>query len=203
MKVLSFTVGPLDNNTYLVSDERSGDAVVVDPGYDSRFILDEAGGLHIVAVLNTHTHFDHVAENAYFAERTRAPLMFHTDDLPLYQALAAQAEWFMMPAPKSCDPGRLLRDGDTIEVGNGTLQVVHTPGHSPGGVCFVGEAFVIAGDTLFAGSVGRTDLPGGDMAVLIRSIRTRLLTLPDGMLVYPGHGPATTIGEERRGNPFL
>lgn len=205
MEVLQFSVGPMDNNTYLVIHRDSGCAAVIDPAYDSRFILDEARArdLRIVAVLNTHTHFDHVVENAFFVAETGAPLVFHTDDLPLYDALEQQASWFGVPAPDAVAPGRLLNDRDIVEIGGGRLEVLHTPGHSPGGVSFSAGSFVIVGDVLFAGSIGRADLPGGDMDTLLAAIERELLVLPDETVAYPGHGPATTIGQERRTNPYL
>jgi len=205
VRVIRYNVGPLDNNTYLVVDEATGEVAVVDPSFDSADIWGdiEARGWKVVWVLNTHAHIDHVVENAFFVEKSGAPLALHPDDLPLLRGLAGQALWMGVETPRACEPTRLLADGDTLPLGDSALTVVHTPGHSPGGVSFLGERFVIVGDALFAGSVGRTDLPGGSMEQLIRTIRTRLLTLPDATRVYPGHGPETTIGRERRSNPFL
>jgi hydroxyacylglutathione hydrolase len=205
MQVVMFNVGPMDNNTYLVFDQKAGEAVVIDPAYESRFVLDEAKSrnLRIIAVLNTHCHFDHVVENAFFVEQTGAPLAMHADEVPVYEALDVQAQWFGVPAPKATEVTRRLANAERVAIGGGDLQVLHTPGHSPGGICFVGDTLVIVGDTLFAGSIGRADLPGGDYHTLIRSIRERLFALPDDFTVYPGHGPETTIGHERRTNPFL
>jgi glyoxylase-like metal-dependent hydrolase (beta-lactamase superfamily II) len=205
MQVQQYAVGPVDNNTYLVFDSQALEAVVVDPSFDSEAVIDDARsrGLRITAILDTHAHFDHVALNAYFVEQTGASILLHQDDLPLYRSMRQQAQWFGLPAPAVCEPGRLLADGDVVAVGAEELVVLHAPGHSPGGVCFLGDGFVIVGDALFAGSIGRTDLPGGDMDKLLQSIQTRLLTLPDETVVYPGHGPATTIGAERRTNPFV
>lgn len=205
MQVLSFRVGPLDNNTYLVADEDSGQAAVVDPSFESETVWDAAmrAGWTIAWVLNTHAHLDHAVLNAWFVERSGAPLALHSDEVGMLEAMPQQAAWFGLDPPPMPAPGRLLTDGDTVELGGGRLAVVHTPGHSQGGVCFLGPGFAIVGDVLFAGSIGRTDLPGGDMEILIESIRTRLLTLPDDTVVYPGHGDSTTIGRERRTNPFL
>lgn len=205
MRVYPFHVGPLDNNVYLVVDEARGCAAIVDPSFDSRGIWKVVveNGWRLVWVLNTHAHFDHVIENAFFVEVSGAPLALHPDDLPLLRALPQQAAWFGMEAPPPSEPTHLLAEGESIPIGSGSLQVLHTPGHSPGGVSFLGEGFVIVGDALFAGSIGRTDLPGGDISQLLQSIRTRLLSLPDDTRVYPGHGPETTIGRERETNPYL
>jgi hydroxyacylglutathione hydrolase len=205
LKVIGHSVGPLDNNTYLVVDEATGEAAIVDPSFDSRHIWEEAQalGLRIVWVLNTHAHIDHVAENAFFVQRSGAPLAIHPAELPLLRSLPQQALWMGVIAPELVEPDHLLADEEIIPLGESRLKTLLTAGHSPGGVSFLGEGFVLAGDALFAGSIGRTDLPGGDHAQLIRSLRTRLLTLPDSVIVYPGHGPQTTIGAERLSNPFL
>jgi hydroxyacylglutathione hydrolase len=205
VKVECCVMGPLENNVYLLVDEASGMAAVVDPGIDSEPLLERVreAGWTLTAVINTHGHFDHVFCDAYYLEQTGAPLLIHADDLPLLQALPEQAAWIGYPAPPIPTPGRLLADGDRIALGDTELAVIHTPGHTPGGICLLGEDILISGDTLFAGSIGRTDLPGGDTNTLLRSIRERLLPLPDATRVYPGHGPATTIGREREANPFL
>jgi hydroxyacylglutathione hydrolase len=205
MRVIAYTVGPLDNNTCVVLDADSGEAVIVDPSFESARIWHdvERNGWKLVAVLNTHAHLDHVVENALFVERSGAPLALHAGELPILHSLPLQAARFGVETPRSVEPARLLADGDSIAIGNGALRVLHTPGHTPGGISFLGKGFVIAGDVLFAGSIGRTDLPGGDMNQLLNTIRSRLLSLPDETVVYPGHGPQTTIGRERRTNPFL
>lgn len=205
MRVLRFHVGPLDNNTYLVVDEAAGEAAVVDPSFESAPVWDhvEANAWRVVWVLNTHAHIDHVVENALFVAKSGAPLALHPDDLPLLRGLAGQAAWLGVETPRPAEPTRLLADGDRLPLGSSALTVAHVPGHSPGSVGFLGEGFVLVGDALFAGSIGRTDLPGGNLERLLHSIRTRLLTLPDETVVYPGHGPETTIGQERRSNPFL
>jgi glyoxylase-like metal-dependent hydrolase (beta-lactamase superfamily II) len=205
LKVIGYSVGPLDNNTYLVADEATGEAVIVDPSFGSRNIWEDsqARGLRIVRVLNTHAHLDHVAENAFFVQRSGASLAIHPAELPLLRSLLQQALWMGMETPEYVEPNHLLSDEETIPLGESSLKTLLTAGHSPGGVSFLGEGFVLVGDALFAGSIGRTDLPGGNHAQLIRSIRTRLLALPDSVIVYPGHGPQTTIGAERLSNPFL
>ena len=209
----NFVAGPLDNNVYVVADETSGDAAVIDPGLGSEPILGavQDRGWRLTCVINTHGHFDHVACDAHFVGQTGAALLIHADDVPLLGAVPQQARWFGYAAPPVPAAGRLIRHGDEIGVGSAILQVIHTPGHTPGGVCLLagapapggGTPLLFSGDTLFAGSIGRTDLAGGDYQALLRSIRERLLPLSDDTLVYPGHGPATTIGREREGNPFL
>jgi hydroxyacylglutathione hydrolase len=200
---------PNDNNTYLVIDAESGEAVIVDPSFGSAFIWQEAlrSGRRIAGVLNTHGHIDHVVENALFAQRSGGSLAMHPLDLPLLDALPAQAAWLGVETPMPSRPTHLLADGEEYAIGAGRLIVAHTPGHSPGSVTFLGEGqggpFAIVGDTLFAGSVGRTDLPGGNSAELLQSIRSRLLILPDDTIVYPGHGEPTTVAQERRSNPYL
>jgi len=205
LRVLHFSVGPLDNNTYLVADEAAAEAVVVDPSFGSRPVLDAVRdrGWRIAAIVNTHCHLDHVVENRWFVEQTGAPLVLHAGELPLMERLDAQAAWMGVPVPDATAPGRLVEDGESLAVGAGALRVVLTPGHSPGRISLLGPGFVIVGDVLFAGSIGRTDLPGGSLEQLLDSIRRRLLVLPDETIVYPGHGPETTIGRERRSNPFL
>jgi len=205
MRVVTFNVGPLDNNTYLVVDEVTGEAALVDPSFESRSIWDavQREGWKITRLLNTHAHIDHVVENAFFAEISGASIAMHDADLPLLQAMDAQARWMGIAAPPVVAPTHSLADEEEITVGAGTLRVIHTPGHSPGSVSLVGDGFVIAGDVLFAGSIGRTDLPGGNLPILMRSISDRLFALADDIIVCPGHGPSTTIGQERRANPYI
>jgi glyoxylase-like metal-dependent hydrolase (beta-lactamase superfamily II) len=205
MRVVRYGVGPMENNTYVLVDEASGDAAVVDPSFGSQRAADEidARGWRPVLLLNTHGHIDHTVENALFAERYSIPLALHADDVPLLEATAEQAEWFGIPEPRRISPTRLLKDGDVVAIGSGSVRVLHTPGHSPGGICLLGDGWVIVGDVLFQSSIGRADLPGGDMSVLLESIRSRLLSLPPATIVYPGHGPETTVGREAKMNPFL
>jgi glyoxylase-like metal-dependent hydrolase (beta-lactamase superfamily II) len=205
MRVIRYNLGPLDNNTYLMIDDDSAEAAIVDPSFDSRFLWDEirSAGWHLRYVLNTHAHIDHVVENAYFVRESGAPLALHPEDQPLLDAMEMQAAWLGMPAPEVVPPTIALRHGDEIALGSGVLKVVHTPGHSPGHVSFLGPDFAIVADVLFRGSIGRTDLPGGNYEQLIASIERELLVLSDDTVVYPGHGETTTIGDERRDNPFL
>jgi len=205
-KIETFRVGPLDNGVYLVIDEGTGRAALVDPSFESEPILDaiRARGLRLEWILNTHGHYDHVVKNAFFKRETGALLAIHAADVPLLENMRAQAEWMGIEhGEDSPPPDRLLSDGDLIDLGASHLRVLHTPGHSPGGITFLAGDAAIVGDALFAGSIGRCDLPGGDEGTLLAGIRAKLLTLPDETRVYPGHGPATTIGEEKRTNPFL
>lgn len=202
MKLESFVVGALQNNCYLVADEVSGRAAVIDPGLESEPVLEavRAAGLTLEYVILTHAHFDHVSGCELFAG---VPIVMHPDDLPLLQKVPETARFFGYTVAPPPMPARLVREGETIEVGNVRLRVLDTPGHTPGGISLAAAEAVFVGDTLFAGSIGRTDLAGGSYETLLRSIRGKLLGLPDATAVYPGHGPATTIGEERRDNPFL
>ncbi len=201
----TLVVGPLAVNCYLVGDEQTREAIVIDPGGDARAIFEtlKREKLKLVAIANTHAHFDHVIALTELRALTGAPFCLHADDAPLLAAAHQSAALFgfRLASPQPAD--RWLRAGDAVQAGAFALRVLHTPGHSPGGICLLGERAVFVGDTLFAGGIGRTDLPGGDYATLMASIRAQLLTLPDATLVYPGHGEPTTIGEERQLNPFL
>lgn len=205
MTIRRYSLGPMDNNTYLLTDEATGEAALVDPSFDSEKLLPEvlAPGLSLRYILNTHAHFDHIIGNAFYAERTGAPIALHRADLPLLQALPTQAAMFGFEAASSPEPSLWLEEGQTLILGGTKIEVRFTPGHAPGHVVFLIGDTVLAGDCLFAGSIGRTDLPGGSPETLLHSIRTQLLTLPDETKVLPGHGEPTTIGRERRTNPFL
>lgn len=206
MKVETYRVGPMDNGVYLVIDEATQHAALVDPSFESEFILDiiRERGLTLDWILNTHGHYDHVINNAFFKRETGALLAIHASDVPFLENMRGQAMWLgIKHVEDSPPPDRLLEEGDVVPVGNLHLRVRHTPGHSPGGITFVVENVALVGDVLFAGGIGRTDLPGGDAETLFHSIRTQLFTLPDETIVLPGHGPSTTIGHEKRTNPFL
>jgi glyoxylase-like metal-dependent hydrolase (beta-lactamase superfamily II) len=203
-----FPVGPLQCNCVIIGDETTKDAVVVDPGDEAEriFAALQKHGLTVRAVVATHAHIDHVGALANLKQLTGAPAMIHEADVPLYEHLAEQAGWLGVRTPQVTTLDRYLRDGDRVAVGAHVLDVLHTPGHSPGSLSFIVDdrsPLVLAGDTLFAGSIGRTDLWGGSFAQIIDSIRHKLLTLPDEVVVVPGHGPRTTIGTERESNPFL
>lgn len=205
MRIHTFALGPFQTNTYLVEDETTKQAILIDPTIDSESVLDKATarGLTIALILDTHGHVDHVYGNAFFKEQTGAPLAIHADDAPWLRSITQHATLFGIPARVSPEADRLLRDGDHIAVADLSFTVIHTPGHTPGSICLYGHGVLFAGDTLFEGSVGRTDLPGGNHEQLISSIKTKLLALPEQTTVYSGHGGTTTIGEEKEYNPFL
>ena len=207
LKIAALTVGPVQSNAYLVTDVASGETVVIDPGDEAPRLLAALAeaGLAPAEIWLTHAHFDHIGAVAGLREVHPVPVRLHPADAPLYQHAGEQAAWFGMTvrAP-GVDPVDLA-DGERLLLGASEFEVRHTPGHAPGHVVFYAAAdgVVFGGDTLFRGSVGRTDLPLCDPVAFARSLRERLLTLPDDTRVLPGHGPDTTIGEERRDNPFL
>ncbi|HVN72851.1 MAG TPA: MBL fold metallo-hydrolase [Desulfomonilia bacterium] len=195
-------------NCFILGDEKTHQAILIDPGGEADKILSQVDsmGLKIMAVVNTHAHVDHIGAIRQIKDITGAPVMMHQDELPLLQAASRMGRLFGICIEQPPDPDRFLREGEEITLGNGiSLSVLETPGHSPGGISLVtsDKKFCFAGDTLFAGSIGRTDLPGGDYHTLIASIKAKLLTLGDDVKVLPGHGPSTTVGAERRYNPFL
>ena len=201
MEVLTFQITPFLVNCFVVKD--GGEALVIDPGEAAPRLLRAIESCDVRAIVNTHCHCDHCGGNAALKEKTQADLMIHKDELPLLRSMEMQGQMFGVPVTPSPDPDRFLSEGDTLDVGNVSLEVFHAPGHSPGHIVLVGDGVVFGGDVLFSGSIGRTDLPGGNYRQLLESIRTKLLVLPDDTIVYSGHGPDTTIGTERRTNPFL
>lgn len=205
LAIVTLPNGQFMENCYLVADQATGDAVMVDPGEDTDAFLAELSrrGWRLQAIWLTHAHIDHVAGVGPVHEATGAPILLHPADRPLYDNAPQQGLWFGMRLAPLPTPHGALASGQVLRVGGSEFQVVETPGHSPGSVSLVGPGMVFSGDALFAGSIGRTDLPGGDYDTLIGSIRTGLLTLPDDTVVLSGHGPETTIGRERRTNPFL
>jgi glyoxylase-like metal-dependent hydrolase (beta-lactamase superfamily II) len=210
MIVTVVPVGALQCNCTILGDPRAGEAIVVDPGDEVDKILAalRKHALRCIAILNTHAHIDHVGANHALKEATGARLMLHEADLPLYDNLRVQAEWMggLIPEPRRAEVDQHVGHGDRVSAGEVVAEVLHTPGHTPGSLSFHlpgAEPLLLSGDTLFAGSIGRTDLWGGDFDQEIASIRSRLLTLDQTTRVIPGHGPETTIGWERRRNPFL
>jgi hydroxyacylglutathione hydrolase len=231
------TVGPLQCNCYILGDEATREAIVVDPGEEAGRILALVNRhrLTVRTIVQTHAHFDHVGAGGPLREATGAEVCLHRGDTFLYENLAMQAKLFGVPVPKAAPVSRWYDHGEEVKAGGLALGVIHTPGHTPGSVCLFldagaraemkfptsaadrsamaprpeppgcdpSAALLFSGDTLFCGSIGRTDLWGGSYEQIMASIASRLLTLPDDTVVYPGHGPETTIGDERRSNPFI
>jgi len=206
--VETFPVGPLECNCAIVADPDTKEAIVLDPGDQPDRILEalSRNDLKAVALIHTHAHFDHAGVTARVKRETGAPIFLHEGDLPLYGRLPDQGRLFGFHFETPEDVDRVLAEGDRVACGGGFLEVLHTPGHTPGSVCFRlgGESPVLfSGDTLFRRSIGRTDLWGGSMPQILSSIKTKLLTLPGDLFVLPGHGEPTTIAEEARLNPFV
>ncbi len=204
-EVVCLTNGVFAENCYLVADPERGEAVLVDPGEEADLFLArlDSEGWTPTAIWLTHAHIDHVAGVARVKEATGVPVLLHPADRPLYDKAEMQAMMFGLRIDQPPPPDGELVAGECVRVGRFAFDVVHTPGHSPGSVSFLGHGLSLSGDVLFAGSIGRTDLPGGDTDTLLRSIREQLFALPDETAVLSGHGPDTTIGEEKRTNPFV
>jgi len=206
--VETFPVGVLQCNCTILGDESTREAMVIDPGDDPDLILSRLNthGLRLKEIVCTHTHIDHVGAIFDLQQKAGTPASIHEADLFLFQELETQAQWLGMPSPKRGTIDRFLNDGSSVSCKGVELGVIHTPGHTPGSTCFLlanDRNILFAGDTLFRGSIGRTDLWGGSTPDILASIHKRLMTFDDDTLVIAGHGPSTTVGGERRNNPFL
>jgi glyoxylase-like metal-dependent hydrolase (beta-lactamase superfamily II) len=197
-------VGPMQANCYILECDETRAAVVVDPGDDGAQILNflDENQLQLKLIVNTHAHIDHIAANLDLKEKTSAPLCIHSADADMLVNPEKNLSFFIGRPVSSPDSDRLLANGDVLEAGTIHLKVIHTPGHSPGSICLLGDGFIITGDLLFAGGIGRYDFPGSSYEELMTSLR-KVMMLDDDLIIYPGHGPRSTIGEERRTNPFL
>jgi len=205
MLIETVPVGPLQVNCHIVGCPETRQAMVIDPGAEGERILQllESLQLRLQLVVNTHAHFDHIGGNAVLVRQPDVELLLHPDELPLLARAVDQAAAYGLQTTPSPQPTRLINEGERVEFGTLGFDVLHLPGHSPGGICLSGHGHLFAGDVLFAGSVGRTDLPGGDHQLLISGIRNKLLILPGATVVHPGHGPDTTIEAEKLYNPFV
>lgn len=205
MKIAQMTVGAFGVNCYIVFDEQTKEAIVIDPGDQAEEILSKlaAESLSVNYIVNTHGHADHIGANRMLKEKTGAKIAIHELDAPMLTDAKLNLSAFMGGAVLSDAADIILKDGDTIDIGGEALTVIHTPGHTKGGVCLLLGDMLFSGDTLFAESVGRCDFPGGDMRELVDGIQNKLMKLSDSVRVFPGHGPGTSIGRERTHNPYI
>ena len=205
VKIICLTNGAFQENCYILADEDAGVAVIIDPGEDVDLFLNriQTENLRLEAIWLTHAHVDHIAGVKEVVKRTGVPIHLHPGERGLYDRASEQAAWLGVQIDPPPPPDHEIQHGDTLRLGGLSFEARLVPGHSPGTVAFIGHGVAIVGDALFAGSIGRTDLPGGDLQTLLAAIREQLLTLPDETVVFPGHGPETSIGVERASNPFL
>lgn len=205
MIIENIVVGPLEVNCYILGCDDTREAVIIDPGGDADEIIKavEKGKFIPKLIINTHAHFDHVGGVKVIQDHFKIDFLLHKDDLFLIENLDEQATSFGLDRIPEPDVNKFVNDGDKISLGQKVIKVIHTPGHTPGGVCYYVDNSVFVGDTMFAGSIGRTDFPGSSYETLIKSIKERLFPLGDSVTVYSGHGPSTTIGNEKSHNPFL
>lgn len=205
MIIKQLAVGPIQANCFILGCEETLEAVVIDPGDEADRILNALAesSLTLKYIINTHGHMDHVSANKKLNEATGAPIFIHPLDAPMLDQVASSAAAWGMNAENSPAPDRELEDGDEVTFGNITLSVIHTPGHTRGGISLLAGNDIFVGDTLFAGSIGRTDFPGGSFEVIRESIQQKLFKLGDDVTAHTGHGPTTTIGQEKQHNPFV
>jgi len=205
LDIKKIVVGPLASNCYIIWDKKSNEGAVIDPGYDAEKIIKiiDEYKIKVKSILLTHGHFDHIGGLAKLKFNTKADIFAHKDDLFFIQHGKESANRWGFNIDQPPKPDVFLKDGDIIKIGNIKLNVIHTPGHSPGGLCYLYDGIIFVGDTLFQGSIGRTDFKDGSIVDLTNSIRNRLYSLPDDTKVYTGHGPETTIGFEKKYNAFV
>ncbi len=205
MQMKTFIVGPIDVNCYVLQDEASHNGMIIDPGGSAKEILEyvKSAGIAVQYIVNTHGHGDHIGADDALREATGAKLLIHAADAPMLAEPRRNLSAYMGFSAQAAPADGFLADGQEIRLGKLYFRALHTPGHSPGGICLLGEGVLFSGDSLFAGSVGRCDFPGASESDLLQALRDKILPLPDEVKVYPGHGPATTIGSERLHNPYL
>lgn len=205
MKYDDVIVGAIETNCYIVYCNETKECAVIDPGAEAEKIvhLIHKKGLKPTMIINTHGHVDHVGANKDLIDEFNIPLLIHSADSPMLDKVEQMELSFFLGAKNSPPPDKFLIEGEKVVIGNEHLEILHTPGHSPGSVSLLGDGILFSGDTLFWGGVGRTDLPGGSWNELVRSIKEKILTLPEATVVLPGHGPKTTVGQEERSNPFI
>lgn len=205
MIVECLVVGPFQENTFIIGCEETKEAVVVDPGDEPEKIIErlDANKLNLTRIINTHAHIDHIGAVQALREKKGAKFFVHENEIPFVEAYDQQCKFFGVKFGATPEVDGTIKEGEKIKLGKYEAEVIFTPGHSPGGLCFNFGKEIFVGDTLFFGSIGRTDLPGGDHQTLISNIKKKLLTLPEDVVAYCGHGPDTTIGREKKGNPFL
>lgn len=204
MEVYTLSVGPMQANCYILECEETKNAIIIDPGGDGDFIIDfiDSKELKPEFIINTHAHIDHIAANKDLKSRTSALICIHEEDADMLVNPQRNLSFFIGSSIASPPPDRLLIDGDMLKSGTINLQVIHTPGHSPGSICLLSQECIFTGDLLFSGGIGRYDFPGSSYNLLIKSLK-KIMNLDSDLIVYPGHGPATTIGEEKETNPFI
>ena len=205
MQYESVIVGALETNCYIVYCEETLECAVIDPGAEPEKIFRLIGqkGLKPTILINTHGHVDHIGANRDIKDKFDIPLYLHAADKPMLESVLQSELSFFLGAKESPPPDKYLEEGDEIKIGYVSLSVIHTPGHSPGSVCLMGDGILFSGDTLFFGGVGRTDLPGGSWSEMESSIREKIFTLPADTVILPGHGPTTTVDQETKFNPFI
>jgi len=211
MIIKSFTVNPFSMNCYLYWDEKTKEGVIIDPGAYEDFEKDDilnyikANGITIKLILNTHGHIDHIIGNRWAKNEFNVPLIMHKDDMTFIKNAMKQGAMYGVSFPQPPDPDKFIDESDEIKFSDTVFKILHTPGHSPGSVCFVDEKekIIFGGDVVFRGSIGRTDLWMGDMDVLLDSIQNKIFIYPDNYIIYPGHMEETTVGEEKENNPYL